>query len=368
MRARLHALDTLRAFLMLLGVVYHSVQYSLIGHDLAGGAPLLEGFVFFVHTWRMPAFFLLSGFFTELLIERRGLLPAGRNRLERVALPFLFSLVTILPLNVYFVSAYVDLSHHGTDGVFNLQFLWEALYHRWRKPKLHHLWFLYYLLGFLALYFSARARPLRAALGKIRAFGRPALYALALAALAFMPTPLNVDAPDALVPRIPEFCFYFAFFALGGLAFAEYRARGELVLPPIRWAAALAAAGFAALAWIWLTGEPAAYLSPRWLAYAFLKLLSVLGSVYLVNGLFQRYGGRESAAIRFLTFASFWTYLVHEPLINVWGTLFRSYTWPPGLEILMTATLTYAVSLLSYRFLVRGTWLDGLLNGKGKAP
>jgi glucan biosynthesis protein C len=366
MRARLHALDTLRAFLMLLGVVYHSVQFSLIGHGLSGRAPLLDGFVFFVHSWRMPAFFLLSGFFTELLVERRGLGAAWKNRLGRVGLPFLLALVTILPLNVFFISAYSDLSQHGTDAVFNGGFLSEALWHRWRKPKIHHLWFLYYLLGFLAVYFAGRSLPI---LRSAAAYLKYILFAVMLVTLALMPNPLNVDAPDGIFIRWPEFFFYFAFFSLGSLTYAEYRRDGTLRLPALRASGAVAAAGFASLAWLWITGEHAAPLNEgtRFL-FALPKLLSVVGAVYFVIELFFRHFGKESPFVRFLTFASFFTYLVHEPLINAWGTVLRSYTWPPVLEIFTTASLTYLVSLASYRYLVRGTWLDRLLNGPGKAP
>ncbi|RYZ96883.1 MAG: hypothetical protein EOP11_22815, partial [Proteobacteria bacterium] len=175
MRARLHSLDTMRAFLMLLGVIFHSVQFSLTGHGATGEAPFYDAFIFFVHSWRMPAFFLLSGFFTELLTERRGWRLSLSNRLRRVGGPFLLALLIVLPINVFFISAYVDLAQGRTESVFTLSFLQEALFHRWRKPKLHHLWFLYYLLGFFAVYFAARPVALK---WKIPAgWAKPLLYA-----------------------------------------------------------------------------------------------------------------------------------------------------------------------------------------------
>ncbi len=94
-------LDALRAFAMLLGVALHA-SASFYGsvwpvHDLRQGAlfPLLFAAV---HGFRMPLFFLLSGFFTMLVFRRRGLRTLVRQRSERIALPLVLSMVTILPL------------------------------------------------------------------------------------------------------------------------------------------------------------------------------------------------------------------------------------------------------------------------------
>jgi peptidoglycan/LPS O-acetylase OafA/YrhL len=57
-----------------------------------------------VHGFRMPLFFLLSGFFTSMLWRRRGLRSLVEHRLRRIALPLLIGFLTIVPL-VDWVSA-----------------------------------------------------------------------------------------------------------------------------------------------------------------------------------------------------------------------------------------------------------------------
>ncbi len=46
----------------------------------------------------MPLFFLISGYFCQMIAKRRG--PAGllSNRVQRLILPLLLTLVTILPV------------------------------------------------------------------------------------------------------------------------------------------------------------------------------------------------------------------------------------------------------------------------------
>ena len=88
---------------MLLGIGLHAslaffptawwVQDRTSGFD-----GLFDEFLWAVHGFRMPVFFLMSGFFAALLWRRRGLGALLSHRLRRVALPLLIGLFTIVPL------------------------------------------------------------------------------------------------------------------------------------------------------------------------------------------------------------------------------------------------------------------------------
>ena len=99
MNARLAHLDALRAALMLGGIVFHSAL-AFAGRDWApwvdaswaGWGVLAD----FLRTWRMPAFFLLAGFFSTVLLQRTDVGPWLRRRVLRLALPLLFGLLTDL--------------------------------------------------------------------------------------------------------------------------------------------------------------------------------------------------------------------------------------------------------------------------------
>src|SRR5215471_14093560 len=88
---RFHSLDALRAFVLLLGVVFHSLMaYVLPPGIWAVGTtkpptPLLW-FVYYAHCFRMEVFFLLAGFFACLVIEKRGVLSYLRDRAKRILL------------------------------------------------------------------------------------------------------------------------------------------------------------------------------------------------------------------------------------------------------------------------------------------
>jgi len=98
--ARRHDLDALRSFAMLLGIGLHvALAYIGLGwivNDQQTSAGL-GGLVSTIHGFRMPLFFLLSGFFTAMLWKKRGIGGLLKHRFKRIALPLLFACSIITP-------------------------------------------------------------------------------------------------------------------------------------------------------------------------------------------------------------------------------------------------------------------------------
>jgi len=87
---------------MLLGIALHASLAYVPGIPWPvqdpHPAPWL-GLVFLaIHGFRMPLFFLLSGFFTAMLWERRGAAAMLAQRYQRVFVPLVLASVTLLPL------------------------------------------------------------------------------------------------------------------------------------------------------------------------------------------------------------------------------------------------------------------------------
>ena len=95
---RLHYMDHLRALAMLAGVVFHAaLAYSPLMHPIwptadTGRSIVVDGAAWFLHLFRMPLFFVVTGFFAAWLVARRGLGGLFRNRCARVLLPLLLFL------------------------------------------------------------------------------------------------------------------------------------------------------------------------------------------------------------------------------------------------------------------------------------
>ena len=98
---RRHDLDALRGFAMLLGIGLHAAIAYLpasFENELSQSGVFFALFMAAIHGFRMPLFILLSGYFTAMLLYRRGLKSLLIHRFKRLLLPCLLAVFTITPL------------------------------------------------------------------------------------------------------------------------------------------------------------------------------------------------------------------------------------------------------------------------------
>ncbi len=97
---RRHDLDALRAIAMLLGIILHAaLSFTSIPWTVNDSQQNEIFYYLFaaIHGFRMPLFFLISGFFTAMLWRKRGLGGLIRQRIQRILLPLLIGCLTIVP-------------------------------------------------------------------------------------------------------------------------------------------------------------------------------------------------------------------------------------------------------------------------------
>ena len=101
---RRHDLDALRAIAMLLGILLHgSLAFFEFPWPIQN-SPTNPGFAlifFIVRGFRMPVFFVMSGFFTAMLWRRRDLKALLWHRFQRIFLPLVLGFVTIVPITYW---------------------------------------------------------------------------------------------------------------------------------------------------------------------------------------------------------------------------------------------------------------------------
>ena len=385
---RLHALDGLRALALILGIFFHGAagyveNFPEILWPMREPSSTTLGLLFFVsHMFRMSLFFLIAGFFGRMLVERRGTAGFVRDRAKRILLP----LVAGIPVVMLLFAALGGLGYllNGTS---------VAELRRMQSEQLNapvdgatfpwmHLWFLYYLL-----IFYAGALVLRAFARIVDRAGRlssvldlavrlclsgvwgAALIGLPLAlyfyALDGWPSWTGLLAPLALVPQPASVLSYGIPFAFGWLA---HRQVDRLLGLERRWGQFLLLAVTLTVFCLVLGG-----VTPRFEPYLDDRTLAWFTAAYMVGiwcwifgliGLAVRYLSDASPARRYLADASYWMYIVHLPVLAffaAWWNPFRVH-WAIKYPLQIAATL--AVLLLSYRYLVRGTFIGATLNGR----
>jgi surface polysaccharide O-acyltransferase-like enzyme len=95
-------LDALRGVAMILGIVLHALL-SFIPTPWPVQDTHQNRFFFIpyaaIHMFRMPLFFVISGFFTMFILQRHGLGGMIRQRVQRILFPLLLALITIVPVD-----------------------------------------------------------------------------------------------------------------------------------------------------------------------------------------------------------------------------------------------------------------------------
>ncbi len=233
--ARLHALDGLRAAMMLLGLVLHStISYGVVDYGAAWpyndpATTFVVDLIFsFIHVFRMPVFFVLAGFFAALIYLRRGAGGLARNRATRVVVPFAVGWVILYPLVIGgFIFANAEKSDSLAIGFIKVIVSQSGVSGFFGDTTLH-LWFLYDLIFFYlaALGLAPLVGRLPAALrGEIlRAFesvvSRPLLRILVpalLTAVTLLPMGGWLRISTSFMPDPPMLGAYGVFFGFGWL-------------------------------------------------------------------------------------------------------------------------------------------------------
>lgn len=386
-RDRIHSLDAVRAIAMFLGIFLHAaLPYSLPGFrwpifDSSRSLPLTL-VLFALHAFRMPAFFLVAGFFARELHARLGFAGFVRHRLRRILLPLVAAWVVLFP-SLRFAWAWGSLRSLASGGAvapaqaLSLAFSPSALLSGF---GFGHLWFLYYLLIVYAAFLLARHivlltadadSSLRPKLDdRIRALVSSPALALAFA----VPTTLlllpmkswGIDSPDAsLVPQLRSVLLYLAFFAFGWLLARQQDLVGQLARRWLLHVAAGCVALGSQLAFLYAVTRPGPTPSVLLRAAFFANYALVSWSLTLaLVALCARFLSSPNRWLRYAADASYWMYLVHLPLLLLMGFVLADVPLPWPVKLALALVAVVPVLLGSYHALVRFTWVGVFLNGR----
>lgn len=374
---RLHALDAVRAFALLAGIVLHAAMTFMPGLAAVGfpadssQSPSLQIAFYVIHVFRMALFFFIAGFFGRMAFHRKGAAKFVRDRAMRIGIPFLVGWVFFGPLAMALV--FMTLSP-ATDV--------PAAPPPQGGLPLAHLWFLYYLAIFYAAVLTIRGAlakfdrdgALRARVDALVRFAMhshltPVAVAMPVAICLYL-TPSwilwgGVPTPDmGLAPKAPATVAFGTAFAFGWLV---HRQRELLSVWRRAWAIYIAAAAALTALSLWLVQQapnPFSVDPAIKLMYAASYTLATWGWVCGLIGAALRFFSGENAARRYVADASYWMYLAHLPI--VFALQMTIIDWPLhwSIKFVGIVTVTVGILLVSYHFLVRNTVIGRVLNGR----
>ena len=133
---RYHGLDALRGMAMLLGIVLHAALPYMPNVEAFWPADESSSHVIntifqFIHIWRMPLFFILAGFFANLIISKKSWRSWWGNRFLRIALPIIV-FFPVMSLTLPWIFKYGKTGdfiffYSDVGQPFHLWFLWQLM-------------------------------------------------------------------------------------------------------------------------------------------------------------------------------------------------------------------------------------------------
>ena len=370
---RIHSLDSLRAIMMLLGLVLHAaVTYTITDWGKAwslkdpNSTSLFNDYIAeIIHVFRMPIFFLVAGFFGAMLFYDRTPLKMVKNRIARIVYPFIVFVILLWP-TIVFAWVYTRSSFDGSnnplaDALAPFSNILVII-----PQSTFHLWFLYYLamitfvsvgLGLLFRRLPKISYNISVVFGTIiqKPIFRIVVFACLSIVIYFIMGTSQVETSNSFIPNIDTFIFYLLFYLVGWVLFKSKQLLDSMMK----------------LDWVCTLLGVAVFTIYFFMKDAFndevliiLKSITVWLLIFGITGLFIRYGSQHSAKMRYISDSSYWVYLVHLSIIGFIPSLIVDWPIHAIFKFIIVMTFTAVISFVSYHYLVRSSFIGKFLNGR----
>ncbi|XDD47535.1 acyltransferase family protein [Leptospira sp. WS39.C2] len=367
---RLVYLDNLRSFALLLGIVFHSaivyasdIQYAIQTEERSD---ILSYFCYWIHSFRMPMFYMISGFFSAMVIEKKGIGFYWEGRFKRILIPTIFGLIFLAPIQ-YFLMEKVR-----TPNVD----LFEFLKYFFTKEKFQHshLWFLVDLFCFSMIYILIHKWIKKfVSLEFWKGFELRLLVLFLLGFLFVLGLHTQFPKGESYYGIFKlTFVYQFSFFLLGVFCFFWKEILVQKNSSPFKVTAVFVWAIFFSLLlmdleitdplWIYFS-----YANPLYRTlHIFVWVLSpYLWTIFFVT-LLIRYGNEEGKLGRYTIEASLPIYLLHHPISLVFAFLMKDSIFPLWGKFFLHNLVVLSVSFLLYECFIQRSkplrFLFGLKN------
>ena len=363
-QTRLHHLDAMRSVLMMLGIVLHTSQiynpdrtWLIWSEDSTLVAKYLVDAIF---SFRMPAFFAVSGFFCIMTLRKYGSMQFAKVRIKRIVIPLVAAAVVLTSLES------VILNLTGWKA-------FDAISYFTHAGWLSHLWFLTVLLVYFCIatiMYALLKNPIATIGGMFAKLLRqiPMLAFLLVAPL----TAVFVIASNSIgFPLYSIFGFglinvsfislYAPYFLFGALLFSHQ----DLLLR-------FSTVNYLSLAGLVVTAILLLHLldsalpdTLQTIADTYLNSLVSWTMVAVVFRVFRDLCSEASSWGAFLSDASYSVYLFHHVIVISLGLVLIRFSLPPlvGMAIIITLTSVLTISIHKY-IILRFKPMRYLFNGK----
>jgi glucan biosynthesis protein C len=365
--------------MMILGLVLHSaLTYNVTFHGDAWSLKdpetthiFSDSLVFLIHSFRMPIFFVVAGFFGAMLFYERQPIRMVKNRISRIVFPFIVFLFLLWPITV-FAFGYTNAVFSQQENPFEIALESFSNILSFLPKTTSHLWFLYYLalitgttvvLGLIL----KKAQKLTQGITKVFDWliQRPIVRVIFFSVFTFLLLVIlgtsMVDASVSLIPDLNTFTYFLFFYLIGWVLFKSKHHLDTFVR--YDWTCTILAIVLATIQGLTIQSSG---FAPNGNSGILILYSSVVVCLFMfgITGLFIRYGSKHSVRMRYISDASYWVYLIHLPITAILPAFIWKLQLPAVAKFLIVLSTTALICFSSYHYLVRSTFIGKFLNGR----
>jgi len=338
----------LSVFIFHIGMFFNSWGWHVKNNiELSGLNRTME----FLHYWRMPLLFFISGAGTFLALGSKTLAKYAGERAKRLMIPFLIGLFTLVPIQVYLekfdqYSSLWNFYSHMFEGVYpEGNFSW------------HHLWFILYLF-FISIVAipcikwlrSEKSKGLFTFIDKLsQKKGGLLLLAFPILVSQMILRPYWPESTHAFANDWAYMMLYFLFFIYGYI-FAKSKPMYQNIIKQryINLLASVVVTMFMYKAFD-LIGDD--YWADYFYGFNAILLAWFMGMTAL--GFCGRYMNFDSPFRKKANEAIYPFYLLHQPIILLIGFYMKDMDMQIGIKALLLCGTSFFMTVLIYLTLVR---------------
>jgi len=357
---RIYFLDAMRSILMTLGIILHSANVFSESQWAIQNLQTSEFFsslISFIHRFRMPAFFIVSGFFCHMTLSRYGHRLFINVRIPRILVPLAITAISLNSIQNWLLMEY-------QEAALNLLTMDYWLQGKW----LSHLWFLnclvyYFLIASILYAYSSKFLHKIGSLTSTFIIRSKGLYLFSLPLFSLLLVKISYLVPDP--PNhiydlsISEFIKYSVYFVFGVLAGFRRELLWELMQPN-----RVKIVGVLILSAVFLY-LPTEQSSLCHLFNLYIYALFPWLLCFLCFFIFYKYFNTKSAFFSYLSEASYTIYLFHHLFVILYGIILINTELNIYLKFIILVIATFSTTALIHRYLIlKSPVLRYLFNGK----
>ena len=346
---RRHDFDAMRAIMMLLGIVFHAcVSFTISDtaelwpYEFSKTNLVFDAVIGTLHAFRIPAFFMISGFFLTRQLTRHSEKAVMKKRFRRVFLPFVICFLFIAPIVTYGFF----LLQSKLEFFTAISFKYYLHYFEWNTV---HFWFLYYLIIFHVAQLGIRQIP-----SISRYYNTKNLKVSYVTMILFQLFVLlvfgneSVHGDYTLLPGINTLLYFFSFYIFGNQIYRHLSTFDRWIQfrKPLVIAAIIVNTSYLLLRHQTFIAGKVGVIN---IVESFVTVVNVNLLILATFSVFYHAFRKESPLVKLLSKSSYFIYIIHLPILIWLLWLFDGHIQNPFVFVLLLILLTTIISFSLYK-------------------